>query len=117
MEARDRLARVGLGPVDEGQEAGQSQVALVLGGRGRLAVRVPRRDRDHAGPFAEQALQDAGAFGRHADAPRQHCLGGALGDDQEPMLGILDERGRELARVIEGQDADPPLRRRRSRRP
>ena len=56
-EAVERVAGVGLRAIDEGEEAREVEVVLVVGGQGYAAVGGARRDRDHAAAGGELPVE------------------------------------------------------------
>ena len=82
-ELGDRLAGVGLGRVDEGEEPGQVQIALVLRTRSAGVAHLPYGDGDHPGAVARTgAPARRRRLLRQVDAPAQHRLGRSLRDEQ-----------------------------------
>ena len=115
--ARRRSASrgVGLGRVEEDQEAREVQVPLV----GRPSARRssgarPGRDRDDAVAGGELGVQRGARRGGHVDAALQHGLRRALGDQRrrarrpsrtrtETIQPLVVERAAPPSRVVAGQ--------------
>jgi hypothetical protein len=57
LQARDCSLSVGLGAIDEREEAGHLQVVLVVGVEGRATSSGPRPDGDHAAAGGELVVE------------------------------------------------------------
>ncbi len=106
VELRDRFAGVGLGPVDERQEAGETQVSFVCCSRLGETVGVAGRDRDDARSFSEQRLQRGVRLGGDVDASGEQCFWCSFGDQDGSSFGGSDDDGGELAFVVEGEQPE-----------
>lgn len=110
VELGDRRAGVFLGPVDEGEEAGEPEAVLVE--RGHLAEpgRLARGNGHDARAIGEQALEDRRTLCRTLDAAGEDSFGRALGDERGRAAVLPDEHRGELALVIEGERRQSPVR-------
>jgi hypothetical protein len=101
----DRRARVRLGRVGEGEEAGQGELALVLGGDGRGSRReVTGCHRDDAVPVGEEPVQCGLSTLRKILASGEHGLGRTLADEHRRAILPGHEHGGHLPLVVERQD-------------
>jgi hypothetical protein len=101
-ELGDRGAGVGLGAVDEGEEAGQVQAVLVGRSRDGQPGRLAGGDGDDAGAVGEQPRQGRLRVGPDVRAAVQDGFGCALGDQQRGGGGGADGHRGELTVVVDG---------------
>ena len=108
LETVERLVGVGLRAIDEGEEACEVQVALVLGAQGRAALGGgARRDRNHAAAGGELAVEHGLRSWNNARAAGEHRLGRAL-DDNLPPAVLLDEDRCQAPLVVERKGGQAP---------
>jgi len=105
----ERVCRVGLRRVDEGQEPDERETALVLGLDAGEVRGVADSDGDETRAGVELALDGRLGSRRQVRADGEHGLGRSLRDDPA-SLRRLEEHGHPTPLVVEGGLVEPPPR-------
>jgi hypothetical protein len=92
-EARERVLRVSLRAIDEGEKARQLQAPFIIGAQGRAPIGDARRDRDHTTAGGELALEHGLRSCNDGRTAGEHRLGCALDDHLSSTVLLDQDRG------------------------